>query len=209
MSSSFYFSQNIKGADMRNWSCDEEVVKNLSFSCWFLGFVENDFFSLLHAFDFLVTFPHTEHKHAACVFDYPWESALPAIQSSNVRLQLPAACSVSPEVVSWEAVSCLDPECPGFPAPPPSPLPQGPLLCANSGLLPPTPHQEGGCPFVWSLLPFSSRLVLTLSWTHRARGYCQHTVLSDSHAPVHAWVLISDKTSSQHTEFQSLYSFRA
>lgn len=98
MSSSFYFSQNIKGADMRNWSCDEEVVKNLSFSCWFLGFVENDFFSLLHAFDFLVKFPHTEHKHAACVFDYPWESALPAIQSSNVRLQLPAACSVS---LSW------------------------------------------------------------------------------------------------------------
>lgn len=120
----------------------------------------------------------------------------------------PLAQLVSPEAVSWEAVSCLDPERPGFPAPPPS-LPPGPLLRANAGLLPPAPHQEGGCPFVWSLSPFSSRLVLMLSWTHRAGSYCQHTVLSDSHAPVHACVLISDKTSSLHTEFWPLYSFKA
>lgn len=152
--------------------------------------------------------PNTSTPHVFLIILGSQPSPQSRAQMWGCSFQL-LAQSVSPEVVSWEAVSCLDPERPGFPAPPPSPLPQGPLLCANAGLLPPTPYQEGGCPFLWSLLPFSSRLVLTLSWTHRARGYCQHTILSDSHAPVHAWVLISDKTSSPHTEFWSLYSFRA
>lgn len=146
---------------------------------WFCG---NDFISL-RAFDFLVTFPHTKHKHATCVFDYPWESAVPPVQSqmSGSSFQ-PLAQSLlkwfpgkqSPVSILSALVSrpCLLHH-----------SPPGPLLPANVGLVPSAPHQEGRP--LWS---GASRLSFSLKTCPHAQltprgSYCQHTVLSDSHAP--------------------------
>lgn len=96
---------------------------------------------------------NTLHVFLIIVGNWPFPQSRAQMSGSNFQ---PLAQLVSPEVVSWEAVSGLDPECPGFPARPPSPLLPSPPLWANAGLLPPAPYQDGGSPLVWGLLPLSS-----------------------------------------------------
>lgn len=93
---------------------------------------------------------NTLHVFLIIIGNRPFPQSRAQMSGSNLQ---PLAQLVSPEAVSWEAVSGLDPEHPGFPARPPSPLLPGPPLWANAGLLPPAPHQDGSSPLVWGLLP--------------------------------------------------------
>lgn len=112
---------------------------------------------------------NTPHVFLVIAGNRPFPQSRAQMSGSNFQ---PLAQSVSPEAVSWEAVSGLDPQRPGFPARPPSHF-RGPPLWANAGLLPPAPHQDGGSPLVWGLLPLSSH-----SAGHTTLGVAANTLFS-------------------------------